>query len=42
MTGVLRDECAVLGMGQNLNNYCHHSVLGKGLGGFKHNFLFLG
>ena len=29
-------------MGQNLNNYRHHSVLVKGLGGFKHNFLFLG
>lgn len=42
MAGVLCNECAVPGMEQNLNNYHHHSVLGKGLGGFKHNFLFLG
>lgn len=42
MTGVLRDERAVPGMEQTLSNYRRHSVLGKGLGGLKHNFLFLG
>ena len=42
MAGVLCDECAVPGMEKTLNNYHHHSVLGKGLEVFKHNFLFLG
>lgn len=42
MAGVLCDECAVPGMEKTLNSYHHRSLLGKGLEGFKHNFLFLG